>query len=137
MDPIKRRILIIDDNEIDSFILERVLSDTQFDCTVHIEEWAEDGLTYLKRLPLDQLPEVIFLDINMPAMNGFEFMQQFYLLPEPIKSYCKVVLVTTSNHIRDRERALQDPLIYGYLLKPVSVEKISEILKSISWVKTA
>lgn len=137
MDVIKRKILIIDDNEIDSFILERVLSDTQFDCQIHIEDWAEDGLTYLQQRTLAELPEVIFLDINMPAMNGFEFMEQFHKLSDSIKNYCKVVLVTTSNHVNDRERAIKDPLIYGYLLKPVSVEKVSEILKSLTRVKTA
>jgi len=137
MDLNKRRILIIDDNEIDSFILERVLADTHFDCQIHIEEWGEDGLAYLNNVSLEQLPDIIFLDINMPAMNGFEFMQHFYQLPDSIKNFCKVVLVTTSNHPRDREQALNDPLIYGYLLKPVSVEKLSRILTSLSTVKTA
>jgi CheY-like chemotaxis protein len=137
MDLNTRRILIVDDNEIDSFILERVLADTLFDCQIHIEDWAEDGLTYLQKVSLRELPEVIFLDINMPAMNGFEFMAEFAKLPDSIKNYSKVVLVTTSNHPLDRERAMSDPLIFGYLLKPVSVEKLNEILKSVSPAKSA
>ncbi len=137
MDLNKRRILIVDDNEIDSFILERVLDDTLFDCQIQIEEWAEDGLAYLQKVNLPDLPEVIFLDINMPAMSGFDFMRKFAELPDAIRNYCKVVMVTTSNHPDDRERAMRDPLIFGYLLKPVSVEKLNEILKSISPAKTA
>ena len=131
MDIKKRRILIIDDNEIDSFILERVLTVSQFDCQIRVEEWAQDGLRYLQNLPAAELPHIIFLDINMPAMNGFEFMQQFSRLPDTIKNFCKVVLVTTSNHVDDRERAVQDPFISGYLLKPVSTDKINEVLSSV------
>ena len=59
-------------------------------------------------------------------------------LPIQVAEYgSKVVLVTTSNHPVDRERAMRDPLIFGYLLKPVSVEKLNEILKSVSPAKTA
>jgi CheY-like chemotaxis protein len=124
-----KRVMIVDDNEIDRYIGERTSRQYHIAEDVISMESATDALKYLSSLAQypDLLPEVIFLDINMPEMNGFEFLEEYQNLPDSIKRNCIVVMLTTSTHPEDKERADRSPYVKGYLNKPLSYENFKKI----------
>lgn len=88
----------------------------------------EEALKYFENLKKDEhnsFPEVIFLDINMPKINGWDFLKKYEDLN--IESDTKVVMLTSSLNPEDRERANKNPLIDTYLSKPLSVIHLNEI----------
>ena len=127
---ISKQVLIVDDNEIDSFILAKVIDRTQYQGEVICKNWASEALDHLRENdhPQGVLPQVIFLDLNMPLMNGFEFLEQFSQLSARILNYCQIVVITTSDHHLDRQRALNHPCVMDYLLKPADHQQVLQIL---------
>lgn len=87
----------------------------------------EEALDFFKQLQEDDgsFPEVIFLDINMPRVNGWDFLEKYGELN--IVSDTKVVMLTSSLNPEDKERADNNPLVDTYLSKPLSVIHLNEI----------
>ena len=124
-----KKVLVIDDNEIDRYICDRISKTFRLSEVVVGVESATEGLDYLFSLEKtpDELPELIFLDINMPGMNGFEFLEAYKGLPEVIKKTCIIVMLTSSNV--DQTRINGNAYVKGYLNKPLTQGKIDDILK--------
>lgn len=121
-----RRVLLVDDNESDNVFHEIMLRKAGFDGEVIAFETGVDALAFLRRDPLD-LPTCIFLDINMPMMNGFEVAQEAGPLIAG-KPTVILVMLTSSDAPNDRERASGMPVIQGYLTKPLTVETARALL---------
>ncbi|MES2778356.1 MAG: response regulator [Bacteroidota bacterium] len=124
-----KRIMIIDDNEIDRYICKRISKTYHLAETVIEMETAMEALEYLisiKEYP-ECLPELVFLDINMPGMNGFEFLEAYKDLPESIKKNCIVVMLTSSTHNNDSKRVKEFSHVKGYLEKPLDEAKIRRL----------
>jgi CheY-like chemotaxis protein len=93
---------------------------------------AHNGLEALKKIQTmaasgEKLPELIFLDIKMPVMDGFEFLDQLALLPEIDLSQTRIFMYTSSFLAKDKERAKQYP-VSGFITKPLTEEKLRDIL---------
>ncbi len=116
------RVLLIDDNDIDNFINERMITTNQFGRQVIVKNSGELALTYLKENESnpDLLPEVIFLDLNMPIMDGFAFLEEFEKLSETVKKTGKVVVLSSSISPEDINRASTNPLVKKYVNKPLN-----------------
>lgn len=124
-----KQVMVIDDNHIDRYLCERVSQKYGFAEKVISMESARSALDYLislKENP-DQLPALIFLDINMPAMTGFDFLDEYNELPENIKQSCIIVMLTTSSNPDDKERASNNKYVKGYLSKPLNEDKIKKL----------
>ncbi|WP_020533064.1 response regulator [Flexithrix dorotheae] len=120
-------ILLVDDDEPTNFLHEMVISD--FDCTEKIVS-VQDGneaLEYLKSSHKDK-PDLIFLDINMPGMNGWEFLEAYQHLEEKQKVSVVVMMLTTSLNPDDEIKAKKYDLIHGYKKKPLTEEILKEII---------
>ena len=96
------KTVLIDDSDIDLFIQRRFLEVYDFSNELLLYKSADEALNWLKNATIDDAPEIIFLDLNMPEVDGFSFLKNFKDLPEPIRSQSKIVVLTSSNSAKDR-----------------------------------
>ena len=112
-----KSILLIEDDELDVISVKRTLSKLGFKYELFIAYNGKEALEFLNAKPKAQLPEVILLDLNMPKMNGIEFLQA--IRNQSRYNEIKVFVMTTSNEASDRSKA-EDLGISGYIIKPMS-----------------
>lgn len=123
-------ILLVEDDEATNFISQMVIK--KLDCANHVKvAWnGTDALDYLKQCAnaACQQPELILLDINMPGLNGWEFLDEYSKLKEEEKGKVVVVMLTTSLNPDDKKRAANNPAIAGFRSKPLTPAMMEEIL---------
>jgi len=123
--------MLIDDNPDDNFFHERVIRKNNFtDCIIK-KESAVDALTYLKdksNRDEDQI-DIIFLDINMPAMNGWEFLEEYNKLDKELQQGIVIVMLTTSESEEDKKKALKWGFASDFRTKPLTKEMLDEIIE--------
>lgn len=119
-----KKILLVDDDETSNFLNELLIKGMDMVEDVSIASNGQEALDYLKHEP-NSAPQVIFLDLNMPVMDGFEFLEAFEKMPQP---KAPVFILTSSNNFKDYARA-KDFDVAGYLIKPLTEEKIKDVLK--------
>jgi len=121
-------ILLIDDDSEDNYFHKIVIN--EMNITERIEV-ALDGVAALNFLKKENQtsPDIIFLDINMPKMNGWEFMAAYKELRADQKAKVVVVMLTTSENPEDKKRAGQFPDIIGFNSKPLTAEMVNGILE--------
>jgi CheY-like chemotaxis protein len=124
--------MLIDDDKSDNFFHEREIRKSDLSTSVIIIDSAIDALKYLKSMKekKDLQPDLIFLDINMPRMNGWEFLLEFSQLDRAIQSNTMIMILTTSNNVTDRFRAKAWSFVSGYLTKPLTREIMTDIHKT-------
>jgi len=125
-----RRVLLIDDNPADIFLHRRAL--TKADCVERIDTW-EDGLQALEYLQRGDEgrpphPELIFLDINMRGMNGWEFLEAYHQLPADLRTGEVIAMLTVSRNPSDAARARECSDVAEFLSKPLTPEMLDAIL---------
>ncbi len=119
-----KRILLVDDNETDQFVHEAVIE--QFDPDIEILK-AYDGQEALDILSdSDQQPNIILLDINMPGMNGFEFLEEYSQDPN---TSIVIAMISSSEQRSDQERALAYDCVSNYFVKPLKVSHLEGLVK--------
>ena len=123
------RILLVDDDSTTNFLNELLLKSLNITEQLLIAENGAEALQIL--LEISKIPPgpiLILLDVNMPVMNGIEFLQAYEQLPATWQQAVVIVMLTTSLHSRDLER-IQELPIAGLVSKPLTKEKINTILQ--------
>lgn len=124
-------ILLIDDDEATNFLHKREISKSEVNTTVDVVENGEEGINFIKDLLAagKSLPSLIFLDINMPRMNGWEFLEEYEKITSDLglKSNI-VVMLTTSLNPDDEQKAKSYKAICKYLTKPLRRAQLPEII---------
>ncbi|MBK5285268.1 MAG: response regulator [Bacteroidia bacterium] len=121
--------MIVDDNELDCFILKKLIEANNFSAEAIALSDARSALDYLKANSgnSEKLPRIIFLDIMMPGMDGFEFLDEFEKLSETVRNTCRVVLISTSESFKDLNRANKSKFVFRFLNKPITEEMLANI----------
>jgi CheY-like chemotaxis protein len=131
------KVLLIDDNRADNFLHKIVIEKSGFAKTIVAHQSAESALIYISTKEKNNEypnPELILLDINMPGMDGWDFVAEYEKLSGDITSKIKVVMLTTSLNPDDKERAENKPLIAGFQNKPLTKESLEELTKRLSLI---
>lgn len=125
-----RCILLIDDDPDDNYLHQLVIDESGLFDTVRIVENGQKGLDYLAQTdhPDYVRPDVILLDINMPGMNGFEFLERYSQLNQSLRSRLVLLMLTTSINSADTKRANQIDDVKGYLPKPLTRAMLEKIM---------
>lgn len=126
MTPIER-IILVDDNEADNVYHEIMIRKAGFTGEILVFETGVLALEFLRSDPL-QTPSCIFLDINMPMLDGFEVAEEATPLLQG-KPTVLLMMLTSSGSPADRARAATLPIIQGYLIKPLTVASVRETLE--------
>jgi CheY-like chemotaxis protein len=121
------RVLIVDDDDIDRLILIKLSEKASANSIVDFGD-PSHALTYLQNLPFVEWPSHIFVDINMPKMNGFQFIEALIRLPDPISlNNIFIGIVTSSELIHDRQKSSEYNCIREFISKPLTFETLQRI----------
>jgi len=124
-----QKVMVIDDTQVDRFIAEHNIKKFSFAKEVICKESAKKGLEYLLLFcdHPEELPQLIFLDIRMPEMNGFDFLAEYEKLPEQIRKNCIIMMLSSSLNPDDHEKAKSNKYVSMFLNKPLDKEKFIQI----------
>ena len=129
--------MLVDDNPFDCFINTEMIKRQNPDIQTMEFLSALEALEYIKSIPLSItkssgyfIPDLILLDINMPIMNGFEFLDQLNNIENFNRGTIDIYILTSSVLQNDIDKAFSKPLCTGYIAKPLNQEKLSKVLYS-------
>jgi len=120
-------VMLVDDNPMDNLVHGQMITNSGFAKKTGTFESGKTMLDFLKSAKSEELPELIFLDIIMPGMDGFQFLDEFALLDESIRNRCKIVLLSSSDSFKDLNRANKSKLVRKFLNKPLTIEMLAAI----------
>jgi len=125
-------ILLVDDDEINNFIsiklIKKALLTTEIMACLN-GKFAIDQLVGIQKKDPNKLPDYILLDINMPIMNGWEFLDEYKRLNIDPLGKSKIYIISSSVFSNDINKARSYPLVKSFISKPLSVEKIKEMFE--------
>jgi CheY-like chemotaxis protein len=133
MDRKLRNVVLVDDNETTSFLNNRLLSRLNVADQVHTFSKADQAFQFLwgedpANNPKKDVPELVFVDLKMPGMDGFEFLKLYNELPASSREKTVMAVLTTSMHAADTARVAQYEGV-EYLAKPLTEEKMQKLLE--------
>lgn len=121
-------VMLIDDEKADQMMYRRVLKRSGLAANYVSFQYAEEALEYLKKDDREDI-DLIFLDINMPRMNGFEFLEVAVRDLGPDFAKVVVVMLTTSLDPQEREKAENTGIVREFINKPLTKEKLEYLTK--------
>lgn len=123
-------ICIVDDDEIYKFTVLKILKSIGFDKNVMVFSDGDQAFSFLLDNidNKDQLPDVILLDINMPVMDGFQFMEEYVKINPRVGKKITIYMVSSSVDDKDVEKAASINEISDYIIKPIKRGELQNIL---------
>ncbi|SFD63282.1 Response regulator receiver domain-containing protein [Chitinophaga sp. CF118] len=120
-------IMLVDDSSDDNFFHEREIKKSDLATIVITKNSGKTALEYLKSKK-DPRSDLIFLDINMPGMNGWEFLNEYNQLDKELQSQAIIIMLTTSDNSDDLERVKMWKIVSHYITKPLTKETMKDII---------
>ncbi len=124
---------MVDDDDIFQLITQRVIAQTNLVDTIKVFSNGLDAMDFLRSVAQNaaQLPEIILLDLNMPVMDGWEFLEEFTLLKPRLEKKITIYVVSSSIAPSDIQRAEAINEVTDYIIKPITTEKLLDMLKNL------
>ena len=130
--PVQYRFMVLEDDEIFMELNQRVIHKSGRASELMCFNYAQLGLDEigLRIREGRPVPDFLLLDLRMPIINGFEFLEKLKQLPQPPMENMKIHLLTSSLDENDIERAFSYPHVFGFLSKPLSLKKIEQVVSA-------
>ncbi len=127
--PAVELVMLVDDNDTDNFISKRIIELTKFAKRIEIKNSGKSALQYLESEKDNDanLPDLIFLDINMPIVDGFVFLYEFEKFPDNIKQKSRVIILSSSDNKRDIDRIVNNNYVIKFITKPLTDEVLKDL----------
>ena len=121
--------LLIDDSEIDVLINRRLIELTSFSENIVITRSAEEALQFLRHecMLTEEAPDWIFLDMNLPLMSGFDFIEEFKNLPSFFREKTKIVVLSVFQKEEKLQLVFENSFVFGQLEKPLSRDSLTNL----------
>ncbi|MFN5347635.1 MAG: response regulator [Bacteroidota bacterium] len=127
-----RRYLLVDDDTIFNFLHTEVIKTVDDSAQIDLFNSSMEGLEFLKDALEDKhpMPNFLFLDIRMPEMDGFEYLDE--LMKFPIEKFkdLRIYVLSSSLAERDKEKSLSYPIVTGFIEKTLTIEKLKGIIET-------
>ncbi len=123
-----RHFIVIDDSKLDCFIAQKIIKNTGIAETVESFLQASDALEFIKQRPAEELETIVLVDVPMPVMDGFEFVEAFDKLPQTITSRYTIFLISSSISEKDFARVHGLKSVKSFLSKPLTSHNLVELL---------
>ncbi len=126
-------VMLIDDNEIDNLINQKMIEAADIAQHIFTHTGAKSAIEFLKNISKlkniasEVLPDVIFLDIDMPLMDGFQFLDEFEKLSDLTRKKCKIVMLTSSINPQDVNKSKKYDYVKKYINKPLSQSNLEKL----------
>jgi CheY-like chemotaxis protein len=123
------RVMIVDDTKIDRFIVSRAMEKYHFAREIKEFDMATNAIKFIEENQdnPDVLPQIIILDVRMPEMDGFQFLERLSTHPNALKQSCCIVMLSSSLDPADHERAENNPVVKKFMNKPLRKENLDDI----------
>jgi len=123
--------MLIDDNEVDLKINSKIITISKLFDDIIVCHSGEEGLDYLNSHidDPDQLPDFVLLDIQMPEMDGFDFLEIYKKFPPSVKDKCLIAILSSTLDFGDIKKAEANPYVIKLLKKPLFPKELEEVLK--------
>jgi len=127
-----KSVLLVDDDPTINFVHKLFLTEWEVTDQIYTAANGQEALDFLEQSDDfgQEPPSMILLDINMPVMNGFEFLEAYESLPESKKASVIMAMLTTSLHEKDREKASQFISLDSYMSKPLEKEQLMKVINN-------
>jgi response regulator RpfG family c-di-GMP phosphodiesterase len=122
-----QRISLIDDDEVSNFIYKKLIMLMADEIQVQEFSNADSALAVFEQLNSEEMPQIIFLDINLAGKTAWDFLETYGQLPESHRKITKIYILSSTLDERDIMKAHRSPYVNGFLGKPVSFEKLRHI----------
>ncbi len=123
------KVMLVDDNDTDNFISRRIIEITKFASDVIVKNSGKGALDYLEENKdnAENLPDIIFLDINMPIVDGFVFLYEYEKFGNIVKDKCRVIILSSSDNKRDIDKIVNNDYVIKFVTKPLTEKTLEEI----------
>lgn len=123
------KVMLVDDNDTDNFISRRIIEITKFADDVIVKNSGKGALDYLEEFKESaaDLPDIIFLDINMPIVDGFVFLYEYEKFGNMVKDKCRVIILSSSDNKRDIDKIVNNDYVIKFVTKPLTEKTLEEI----------
>lgn len=127
------KVCVIDDDDIYQYLLRKELKSTKIVNKILVFSDGAKAMEYLLKMKdhPEELPDVVFLDVNMPVMNGWQFLDEFIQLRPRLTKKIVVLIVSSSFDRQDIERAEKYSEVSDYIIKPVTRSRLVSVLESL------
>nr|WP_294936937.1 response regulator [uncultured Flavobacterium sp.] len=128
-----KTLILIDDDEIIVYLTKRIIAETNLVELIQVFNNGKDAIDYLTENAAnpDLLPEIVFLDLFMPVMDGWQFMEEYLKIKSNFSKQMTIYIITSSVSQEDIIRAKELSDVSDYIIKPVKKQSFIDLIKSL------